>query len=144
MFDIVVVAMFIVLPVLAWSILVVKRQRNYQLHKRIQIGLGAVLLVAVTCFELDIRLHPQWKESMWQSPRYDLVRPLLSVHLFFSISTTLLWIVTIIAAWRRFPNPPVPGLHSRLHKRLAWAATIDMFCTAITGWTFYYLAFVIR
>ncbi len=41
-----------------------------------------------------------------------------------------------------FPNPPVPGPHSPWHRRYARLAALDMICTAVTGWIFYYLAFV--
>ena len=48
----------------------------------------------------------------------------------------------IIQALRKFPSPPKPGPHSAAHKRWAWLATIAMVGTAVTGWAFYYLAFV--
>jgi hypothetical protein len=48
----------------------------------------------------------------------------------------------IIRALLNFPSPPHPGPHSRFHVRWARIAAIDMFITAVTGWTFYYLAFV--
>src|SRR5262245_29659513 len=54
MLDVVVLAMFLVLPVLVVSISVVRRG-NYQLHKTIQLVLGIVLLLAVVAFELDMR-----------------------------------------------------------------------------------------
>jgi hypothetical protein len=41
-----------------------------------------------------------------------------------------------------FPCPPAPGPHSPWHIRWAKVAAIDMLMTAITGWLFYWLAFV--
>jgi uncharacterized membrane protein YozB (DUF420 family) len=35
-----------------------------------------------------------------------------------------------------------PGPHSPAHRRVAPIAAAGMFCTAVTGWLFYYLAFV--
>ena len=40
------VAMFAVVPVLGWSILLAKRG-NYALHKRVQLALAVILLVAI-------------------------------------------------------------------------------------------------
>ncbi len=64
------------------------------------------------------------------------------MHLSFAVPTLLLWIVVVVAAWRRFPNPPQPGSHSRWHARMGWLAVIGMTLTAVTGWVFYGLAFV--
>jgi uncharacterized membrane protein YozB (DUF420 family) len=147
MLDVVAVAMLVVLPVLASSIYLVKVRRQYAWHKRIQLALGAVLLVTVGLFEADIRLHG-WRERAAASPynghegEIDWVTTALNVHLFFSITTALLWVVVIARALANFPSPPRPAPHSAWHKRFAWLAAIDMACTAVTGWIFYWLAFV--
>lgn len=142
MFDLVAIAMLVIVPTLAYSIYVVRCKKNYRLHKKIQIALGIVLLVAVSLFELDIRLHG-WRQFAEVSIFYDSwVFPSLYVHLVFAISTPLLWIYTTVAALKRFDNPPVPNGYSPRHRRIAKLAAIDMFCTAITGWVFYFLAFV--
>ena len=44
MLDVVFLAMFVVVPALAWSVYLVKVRRNYGLHKRVQLLLGSVLL----------------------------------------------------------------------------------------------------
>ena len=51
-------------------------------------------------------------------------------------------IATIALALRRFPDPPVPGPHSRLHKSLGWASAVDLAMTSVTGLWFYYVTFV--
>lgn len=147
MLDLVFLAMFAVLPVLGWSVWLVRVRRNFTLHKRVQLLLGAVLLVTVTAFELDMRLHG-WRERARPSRFYGqegawgLVDLSLTVHLIFAVSTALLWIWTIAGAWRRFEHPPRPSAYSHTHRRLGWAAAIDMGLTALTGWIFYLLAFV--
>jgi len=142
MLDLVAIAMVGVVPVLAYSIYLVRCKRNLQLHKKIQLVLGVVLLIAVGLFEVDMRLHG-WRQFAEVSAYYDsLVFPVLYLHLVFAVSTTALWFYTIVAALRRFPNPPVPNAYSRRHRRIARLAAIDMFCTAVTGWAFYALAFV--
>jgi membrane-anchored protein YejM (alkaline phosphatase superfamily) len=57
MLDVVFVAMFVVVPVMGWSIWQVRRRRRYVLHKRVQLVLAAVLLVAVLAFEVDMRIN---------------------------------------------------------------------------------------
>jgi uncharacterized membrane protein YozB (DUF420 family) len=147
MLDVVALAMLVLVPVLAFSIYQVKVRRNYSLHKAIQLTLGGVLLVAVTLFEVDIRLHG-WRHLAAPSPyashegSTDWVMVVLTVHLFFAVSSAVLWILVIARALRNFPSPPVPGPHSAWHRRWATIAAIDMTCTAVTGWVFYWLAFV--
>lgn len=147
MLDVVFLAMFAVVPVLAYSVWLVKVRKDYQLHKRIQLALGAVLLVTVTAFEVDVRVNG-WKHRAESSPYFGstgspgLVYPVLYVHLCFAVSTTLLWALVIVRAWRNFPSPPVPSQHSDWHRRWAKVAAWDMLATSLTGWTFYWLAFV--
>jgi uncharacterized membrane protein YozB (DUF420 family) len=145
MLDVVFLAMFVVVPALAWSVYLVKVRRNYQLHKRVQVLLGSVLLVAVALFELDIRVYG-WSHRASVSPYTadGTVMKVLAVHLCFAVSTALLWIVVMYRALKNFPSPPLPGPHSAWHKRWGWIAAIDMACTSITGWTFYWLAFVAK
>ncbi|MGD9649122.1 MAG: DUF420 domain-containing protein, partial [Pirellulales bacterium] len=71
-----------------------------------------------------------------------LVFPVLYVHLVFSVSTAVLWIVVTVRALRNFPTPPQPGRHSDAHVRWGRLAMWDMVATVVTGWIFYYLAFV--
>jgi uncharacterized membrane protein YozB (DUF420 family) len=131
-------------PVLALSIRLVKR-RHYQWHKRIQITLAFVLLVAVTAFEIDLNfITKDWRPLAEPSPYYGngWVDYSLWIHLTFAVPTPLLWTFVIIQALRKFPTPAAPSEYSRRHARWAWLAAIGMSLTAVTGWVFYYLAFV--
>jgi hypothetical protein len=144
MLDLLVVAMLGVMLVLAWSVYQVRYHRRYQLHKWTQITLAAVLLVTVILFELDIRLHG-WtgraagpvggepEAQVWYA---------LYVHLFFAVTTVALWPVVIFLALWKFPDPPRPASHSSVHVPLARLAAVDMMLTAVTGWLFYWIAFV--
>ena len=144
MLDVLVIAMAVVVVVLGWSIYQVKYRRRYELHKWVQVGLGLVLLAAVIVFEVDVRLNG-WEDraagAIGGHPS-KIVWLSLTIHLFFAVTSSILWPVVIIRAILNFPNPPAPGPHSRFHLRWARIAAIDMFITAFTGWTFYYLAFV--
>ena len=141
--DLLFIGMIVIVPVLAWSIYQVKYRRRYELHKRVQVALGLVLLVAVVVFEIDIRLNG-WRERAAGQLGGDppqIVWTALYIHLVFAIVATVLWPIVIVRALRNFPNPPMPGPHSAFHVRWAWIAAIDMFITAVTGCTFYWLAF---
>ncbi len=151
MLDFVVCALALIVPLLLWSLWLVKFRRRYLAHKRLQITLGIVLLVAVTAFEVDVQMmHGGWENIVAKqqlSPevlaaKVSAVRPWLLIHLVFAITTPLLWITTITLALLRFQDPPLPGPHSRLHKVLGWASTVDITLTSVTGLLFYYVAFV--
>jgi putative membrane protein len=166
MLDVVFIAMFAIVPVLGWSIYLVKFRRNYELHKQIQVVLLIVLGAAVTMFELDVRFFSGWRERAEASPYYgpaseadsvsrvifiDLLgRPhvpgwvfrLLMIHLVFAVSTAFLWLWVGVRALRRYSSPPIPGPHSRSHLFWGKIAAWDMLLTAVTGCAFYWLAFV--
>jgi putative membrane protein len=151
MLDLVVCALVFVVPVLAVSIFLVKFRQNYVWHRRLQLFLAGVLLLAVAAFELDIQVvHHGWENIVRQS-RPDIsaadfvfARTVLHIHLLFAISTPLLWALTISLALPRFGNPPAPSKHSPLHKWLGWTSALDLAMTSATGLLFYYFTFVKR
>lgn len=147
MLDIVVLAMLAVVPAMVASWYLVRKRRAYGVHKRVQLALATVLLVTVVLFELDMRIHG-WQSRAAASPYWrdgaanDLVDWSLIVHLACAVPTFFLWLAVVIGAWRGFPSPPVPGAHSAWHRRWGLMAMVGMTLTAVTGWLFYYLAFV--
>jgi uncharacterized membrane protein YozB (DUF420 family) len=143
MLDVVFIAMFLVLPALAVGIGLARVRKQYVWHKRVQLTLAAVLLVAVAAFEIDMRFVSGWRDRAEPSPHWPHgVMTSLYVHLVFSISTFFLWLYVVVGALRNFPNPPQPAPYSRRHKFFARLAAADLLLTAITGWIFYWLAFV--
>lgn len=141
MLDIVFLAMFAIVPVMIASVAMVRYRHLHALHKRLQLALGIVLLVAVTAFEIDIRLHG-WRDRAEPSPHYPgAVNVSLGVHLAFAVPTAVLWVIVIVRALRRFPKPAAPSGHSPWHRRWGRWAAFGMFMTAVTGWVFYWLAF---
>lgn len=147
MLDLVFLAMFAIVPVMIWSIRLVQFGKRYELHKRLQLAIAAILLVAVVAFEVDMRFFSKWEERAEASPFYSdtgwsAVSIALVVHLAFAIPTTLLWIVVVARAWLAFPSPAKPAKHSIWHRRWGQFAAIGMFGTALTGWLFYGMAFV--
>ena len=149
MLDFVVVALILIVPILVYSLYVVKVQHKYVLHRNLQLLLGIILLVAVGLFEIDLQLvQGGWAKVVSKRPtpltaeQLNFVQTVLRVHLIFAISTPFLWAATIVLALRRMPSPPGPSPHSRLHKSLGWISTIDIVLTSVTGLIFYYFAFV--
>jgi hypothetical protein len=149
MLDAVVCALLLLVPLLAVSVALARYGRNYAWHRRLQLILAGLLLAAVLAFEIDVQLmHGGWENIVrYARPNIgpqelDSVRKQLHVHLVFAISTPVLWGVTIGLALSRFPNPPAPSGHSRLHRWLGWVSAGDLALTSLTGLWFYYSAFV--
>ena len=165
MLDVVFLAMFVVLVALAASIYFVANRRNYQWHKRLQLLLGVVLLITVALFEADMRINgwmdraaasrfyqpitaPGWLLStiyvklLGRAEVPGWVFTSLAIHLVFAVTTSLLWIWVIARALRASRIPPRTAEHSQSHKFWGWVAALDMGLTAVTGWIFYILAFV--
>ena len=142
--DLLFIALFAILLVLAFSIYLVRVKKNYVTHKWIQIGLAIVLVVALVAFEFDLRFVTDWRELAEPSPYFEsgLVFKMLALHLMFAIPTPFLWGWVIWRALKRFPAEPKPGQHSREHRFWGRIAAAFMLMTTITGWVFYWIAFV--
>ena len=151
MLDFVVCALIVVVPLLLYSLWLVKVKRNYNAHKWLQLSLGIILLVAVGLFEVDLQIvHGGWENIVRKSipdeaalqQKVEEVRPWLWTHLFFAVTTPFLWFATLFLGFKRFSSPPLPGDHSRLHKKLGWLSTVDITMTSVTGLWFYYVTFM--
>jgi uncharacterized membrane protein YozB (DUF420 family) len=147
MLDFVFLAMFAVIPVMAVSIALVRLRKNYLAHKRVQLVLAIVLLVSVLLFELDLRFFTDWEERADPSPYFtkgswSAVWYALLVHLAFAVPTLFLWGYVVVGAIRNFASPTQPSAYSKQHRRIGWIAAWLMFGTGVTGWLFYWLAFV--
>lgn len=141
--DFVVVAMVLVLAALGFSIYQVRNKKNPQLHRLVQLVTAIVLLVTLVGFEVDIRLNG-WREMAEPSPYYDsgVVSWSLWIHLMFAIPTPFIWAGVIGFGMSRFRASFQAGEFNRVHRIWGRVAAAFMVMTAITGWIFYYLAFV--
>ncbi|WP_234824300.1 DUF420 domain-containing protein [Bremerella cremea] len=143
MIDFVFLAMFGIILILGISIYLVRYRRMYEVHKWIQVITGIVLLLAVLAFEIDMRFFTDWEALAEPSSiGMNTIKGLLYFHLLFAIPTPLLWIFVIWHGLLRFPNPAAPNAYSNTHIFWARLAAIGMLLTAVTGWIFYYAAFV--
>ena len=144
MLDLVAVSMVIVSVALAFSIYQVRSKKKRSLHRTIQISLAILLAIALLFFELDVRFFTDWKELARPSPFFDsgTVHWCLWIHLFFAIPTPIIWAILLVTAWRRFRDSFEQGSFNRIHRIGGRIGAAFMFATAITGWVFYYAAFV--
>jgi putative membrane protein len=143
MLDVVFLAMFLVLPVLGWSIVMVRYRRLFVIHKRVQLAIAIVLLAAIVAFEIDMQFVSGWRDRAASSRLWPAgVMASLYVHLFFAVTTAAIWIYVVTGALRNIPRVPGPSTYSRRHIVWARLAAIDLALTAVTGWIFYLLAFV--
>ena len=130
------------MPILAFSIYLVKSKKNYAAHKKLQIFISTILGVAILIFEVDVRLNG-WLHLAKESVYYDtFLWPLFYLHLTLAILTTLLWVIVFWRALKNFSVPVQPNEHSPFHKSWAPWASIGLFVTTLTGITFYYAAFL--
>jgi len=144
MLDVVVCSLVLVVPTLLFSIYLAKFKRNFRLHKKVQLVLGVVLAVVVCLFEVDMRMQGGFDELAKDSAYFGttLMRNVLYIHLFFSVSTVFIWIATYVTALRSFPNPIAPSAFSPKHKLMARIAVADMVATVVTGLMVYYFGFM--
>lgn len=139
--DLLVTATALTTLLLAYSIFTVRVQHNYQRHYRWQIFISVLLLMVLIFFETEVRIHG-WRAHAEGSAFVAVLSPLLTAHIAIAVSAALAWITTLTLALRRFPRPPAPAAHSRLHKKLALLTAVLTYLTASSGLLFYLLAFV--
>ena len=144
MLDFVVLAMLAVVLILAISIWLVRNQKQYLWHKRIQTATVILLVLVLVAFEIDIRFLTDWRELAMPSRYYEsgLVDWALGIHLSFAIPTPFVWICTLTQALRKMPDPPGPGSYSGRHRFWGWLSVVMLGMTTLTGWIFYVMAFV--
>ena len=148
MLDFIALAMLAVVVVLGLSIYLVRYQKNKCLHRTIQIATAVTLTLALIAFEIDVRFVTKWRELAQASPFYQSgwVDRCLAIHLLFAIPTPLVWGVVIYMALRRFKSDFSSEMSAndfnKYHRISGRIAAVLMFLTAITGWIFYYVAFV--
>ncbi len=143
MLNVATIGMMVIVPAMILSICLARYMKNYAGHRKIQLLLGGVLLVVISLFELDMRIFGWENLAKDKSPYYQTsLYPVLYVHLCFAITTSLLWIYMIVTGLRHFGRSPEPNEFSSRHKLMGRLTAADTILTAVTGWIFYYMAFV--
>ena len=149
MLDVVVVAMFFVLLALCFSVYSVKYRRMYHRHKVIQITLASTLLVVLLLFEIDVHFIDNWMVRADASPYFDaatksgLVVYALAIHLVFATTTFALWLMVILRALTEFSQTRRVPTSTAASTGAGARSPRSTWCmTTLTGWLFYWLAFV--
>jgi putative membrane protein len=144
MLDFVVVAMLGVMLILFYSIYQIRIKNKPSLHRNIQIMTAIILTVVLIAFEIDVRFITAWRDLAEVSPFYDsgTVDRCLLVHLLFAIPTPVIWAIVIVMGLRGFKSGFSQGNFNRIHRISGRIAAVFMLMTALTGWIFYYVAFV--
>lgn len=144
MLDTIVVGMVVVCAVMIVSISIVRFRKNHRLHRVIQTGLAVFLCVAIVGFEIDLNWFTKWRELAAPSPYFasGWVYRVLWIHLVFAIPTPFVWAGVIFMAWRNYSDGYPTEEIKRKHRISGRIAAAMMLGTAITGWVFYWTAFV--
>jgi hypothetical protein len=143
--DIVVISMAIILPLLWYSYKKVKVDRNYKLHKNIQLTMFIILFVVVILFEYDMKQNGGIF-AMVQGSAYEgtfFLNFMIYFHTFLSVTTSLIWILLVIASLIKFGKNPRPGKFSRTHRLWGKIGMWDMALTCITGLILYVIGFIL-
>ena len=143
--DIVVLSFIVILPLLAWSWLIVRRDKKYSLHKRVQLTTGIVLAVVVALFEYDLKVSGGIFELTSGSSLAGttLLNAVIYTHTLFAVAAALIWVGLIVMSLIRFDSPPKPGAFSRKHRFWGRAGMVSMMLAAATAPPLYYLGFVL-
>jgi len=131
---------FAVLPFLMlYSFHLVSKQKVL-LHRNLQIFLLLLTTISVISLELDIRLG-ELNAKAYLSSYYDslTLKYTFFVHLFFAISSFLLW------AWMvfKYSNFSLNKIKSTKHILFGKIVFWGMVLTVITGWLIYMMVFAL-
>jgi hypothetical protein len=141
--DVVVIAVVATPVLLTWSF---RQARNghYDTHRRFQAVFLAILLAAVTLFEVDVRLSGG-SGSLMRGSSYagtPGLRMLTLVHVLGAVATFMAWLILLIPSWRRY-RQALPGTFSKRHRqvgKLVYAGTVF---TAVTAVAMYVVGFIL-
>ena len=142
--DIVTLSFVIILPLLIVSWRIVRVNRNYLLHRNMQLTLGITLAVVVAIFEYDLAASGGIFE-LTRGSTYEgtaLLNGTIYVHTAFAITAAIVWVGLIVFSMIRFASPPVPGAFSRTHRLWGRIGMITMMLAGATALPLYYLGFV--
>ncbi|MEZ4742282.1 MAG: DUF420 domain-containing protein [Bdellovibrionota bacterium] len=141
--DSLVIAMGLFLCIIGYSIANVRKKKSVRQHRKIQLLSSTILIAAIILFEVDVRLYG-WQEQAKKSPFFDtILYPFLYLHIAIAILAFGAWMVQLITAYKRVDRElKYTSQFAANHKKLGWMATALMTATAVSGWIFYYMAFI--
>jgi uncharacterized membrane protein YozB (DUF420 family) len=130
--DIGTVSLVVVVPLLIWSWRLA-RTKQWTLHKRVQLTMGAVLGIVVIIFEWDLSAQGgimKLAEASSYAGTFTL-KFWLYFHTLFAIASSVVWLLLISLSLLKFPKPPDPRAF-RTHR---YWGRLGMICMLVAGLT---------
>ena len=127
----------------AISFLAISLYRNVPLHRALQVATSALLVLALSVFEFEVRTTG-WQDRASYSPYYPAgILICLIVHFSFVISLFVFWITNLLSGIKQ--NKQAWTFEERTkHKIGGRLALLSLFATVLSGLLFYYIAFVAK
>lgn len=140
--DIVSVIVF-ALPFLIYGAITLAKKENYSAHESVQKLLFVISVIVVGFFEYGVRMEGGYKSLMeGTSVSHDYLLYVLIFHIMISVTTLILWIMTLSRAKRYKKQSSLPGLYAKSHKKDGQRTFIGIILTMLTGAWVYALLFV--
>ena len=142
--DLVLVAFVVILPALVYSWRLARGKR-YADHKRWQLTIFTLLVVAVALFELDLRqsggIFALTAESQYSGTLF--LQSLIYGHTAVAIASALIWVTLVGLSLAKFDSPPAPNSFSGIHRNLGRAGMITMALSGLSAIPLYVVGFVL-
>ncbi len=120
------------------------RGARYLNHRNLMLATTALLAVAVTAVEMDLRSKGMFAMTVG-SRFYGTAFLKWSAWIHIGLSTVfgVWWCALVAASWFKFPRPPRPTPFGRYHRWGGRIALVGMGLVGITGFELYIVAFVL-
>jgi len=131
------------LPLLILGAISLAKKKHYDAHERVQKLLFMITVIVVAFFEYGVRADGGYEHLMeGSSVGHHYFLYVLVFHIFISVATLVLWVMTLLAAKRYKKQRTLPGLYTNSHKRDGQRTFIGIVLTMLTGGWVYALLFV--
>jgi putative membrane protein len=119
------------------------RRGEWTQHRNTQIILSIILGVAVGALEFHVATSDGLDPIIGSIKSRPSLGVALRVHLFFAITTSVVWVGLILSSLIKFPSPPEPNNFSRYHRFFGRLGMLTMIGTGLTAVALYLTAFVL-
>ncbi len=142
--DAIVLATVLAVPILVYAIAMV-RQGRIVLHRRIQLSLTWIFVIATIALEVDIRMAGGM-DHFSKGGAYEgtaLLRWVLYVHLAIAFANAVGWIAFPVWSSIAYRRGTLPGPSSATHRWYGKVCAVLCVLTAVTGVGLYVVGFVL-
>lgn len=131
------------LPLLTLGAIALAKINNYKLHTLTQTIIFIVSVIVVGYFEYGVRAGGGFDAFMKESHTSDKYALwVLIFHIIVATLTLVVWIRTLLLAYKEKRNHKLPGAYSITHQKAGKLTFIGIFLTSFTGVWVYILLFV--